>query len=123
MRETMKRALTPFGSPSSSSSSPAYSSSSSFKSAIIVFRGGLKMNLKQSTIAYLNIILVTFLALCMFRLVGNARWGVTLICGWRHGGGLAVFWIYRACLTTSQIGSAQSSVKFNSVARVDVSAQ
>lgn len=85
----MRRALTPFGSPSSSSSSPAYSSSS-FKSAIIVFRGGIKINLKQTTIAYLYIILVTFLALCIFRLIRNARWGVTLICGWRHGGGFVV---------------------------------
>lgn len=43
----MRRALTPFGSPSSSSSSPAYSSSSSFKSAIIVLRGGNKINLNR----------------------------------------------------------------------------
>jgi hypothetical protein len=45
-------------------------------------RGGIKINLKQTTVAYLDIIIVvTFLALCVFRLVGNARWGVTLICG------------------------------------------
>jgi hypothetical protein len=70
----IRRALTPFGSPSSSSSSPAYSSSS-FKSAIIVFRGGIKQTLNKTTIAYLDIILVTFLALGDFRFVGNARWG------------------------------------------------
>jgi hypothetical protein len=58
--------------------------------------------------AYLYIIVVTFLALCDFRLVGKARWGVVLICGWRHSGGLAVFWIYRACLTTSEIGSGSA---------------
>jgi low affinity Fe/Cu permease len=39
--------------------------------------------------AYLDIIIfVIFLVLCIFRLVVDAWWGMTFLCGRRHGGGL-----------------------------------
>jgi hypothetical protein len=47
---------------------------------------------KQIITAYLDIIFVIFLVLCIFRLVVDAWWGMTFLCGRRHGGG-PVYWI------------------------------
>lgn len=55
-----------------------------------IVQKGTKTNHYRIT-TYRDIILVAFLSLCVFRLVGNAWWGMTLLSGWRHSGDLVQY--------------------------------